>query len=215
MAARRDMSADAARYYEAEDLGGGATDQAGQNAGGLGGISGGGANLPTTGFPADMTGGMRTDNSPGGANPGLTSITGQRHYADDQTTQDWKVRGTGEARKDLEWLRDEAEEGQEEHFGDMEEHVDEVQKHVQDARDAGVDASPLVASIKRAGKAPKRPPAVPELVRIRDGNGVRTVASAPPIDDDDPYSKTAANFADEGGETDVWRHSSAARRRPS
>jgi hypothetical protein len=144
-------------------------------------------------------------------NPPLAS----RRYAEDQSPEDWTVEDAGEgAESDLNWLRQDAEDGQEEHFGDMEDHVDEIQEHVQDAREHGVDASPLVASrgVKRAGKARQRPAVVPEVVRVYGGNGQggTTVQHLPDLPD--PYARTAASYDDEpvGGDIVAQFQRSAA-----
>ncbi|ACH62097.1 hypothetical protein MYRNA_96 [Mycobacterium phage Myrna] len=85
-----------------------------------------------------------------GAISPASAILGSTHYAgEDETTQDWKVKGTGEAKSALEDIRDWAETPQEDDFGNMENRVEEIRDAVERAREQGVDADQLVASLRR------------------------------------------------------------------
>lgn len=78
--------------------------------------------------------------------------------AEDQTTQDWKVQDTGEARGALEEIREIAETPLEEDFGDMADRAEAVRNAVDEARENGVDASYLVAGLQRtAAPLPVQP----------------------------------------------------------
>ncbi|QZE10435.1 hypothetical protein SEA_SCOOBYDOOBYDOO_89 [Mycobacterium phage ScoobyDoobyDoo] len=72
-----------------------------------------------------------------------------RRKAYDETSQDWKIKDTGDAKGALEDIRDWAEKPQEEDFGNMAERVEDIRDAVERAREEGVDADQLVASLRR------------------------------------------------------------------
>ena len=84
----------------------------------------------------------------GELNP-LSGILGSRRYAEDETSQDWKIEDTGDARGALDEIREWAETPQEEDLGNMADRVEDIRDAVERAREQGVDADQLVASLRR------------------------------------------------------------------
>jgi LysM repeat protein len=81
--------------------------------------------------------------------------------ASDETTQDWKVKDTGGAKSALEDIRDWAEEPHSTWDGHQQEHVDDVRDAVETAREYGVDADALVASLRPLKMAAPGDPVLP------------------------------------------------------
>lgn len=74
--------------------------------------------------------------------------------AEDQTEQDWKVEDTGGAAGALDEIRNWAETPEENDFGHMDQRREDIRDAVERARDEGVDADQLVASLHRQAAPP-------------------------------------------------------------